>query len=147
MVRRLGGSIFRVNMIFHIALLYYRFTTAIECEGVVYPSTETFRQLALFCHHWLLAERCLPYLKYVNPFFFFFLFFVIVNKIKMPCPFLIVSQSNYLIQVVKINWHTEWQTVQIQISWLLQKPTDLDLHCLQSQGISRFSKTRVNTPV
>ena len=22
------------------------------------------------------------------------------------------------------------QTVQIQISWLLQKPTDLDLHCL-----------------
>ena len=22
------------------------------------------------------------------------------------------------------------QTVEIQISWLLQKPTDLDLHCL-----------------
>ena len=22
------------------------------------------------------------------------------------------------------------QTVQIQISWLLKKPTDLDLHCL-----------------
>ena len=44
----------------------------------------------------------------------------------------------------------------IQISWLLQKPidldlhylqrqgiTDLDLHCLQRQGISRFSRTRV----
>ena len=33
--------------------------------------------------------------------------------------------------------------MQIQISWLLQKPTDLDLHCLQSQGISGFSRTRV----
>ena len=26
--------------------------------------------------------------------------------------------------------------MQIQISWLLQKPTDLDLHCLQKQDIS-----------
>ena len=26
--------------------------------------------------------------------------------------------------------------MQIQISWLLKKPTDLDLHCLQRQGIS-----------
>ena len=33
--------------------------------------------------------------------------------------------------------------MQIQISWLLQKPTDLDLHCLQSQDISGFSRTRV----
>ena len=29
-------------------------------------------------------------------------------------------------------------------SWLLQKPADLDLHCLQRQGISGFSRTRVN---
>ena len=41
------------------------------------------------------------------------------------------------------NSNTEWQTVQIQISWLLQKPTDLDLHCLQRQGISGFSRARV----
>ena len=34
--------------------------------------------------------------------------------------------------------------MQIQISWLLQKPIDLDLHCLQRQCISGFSKTRVN---
>ena len=34
--------------------------------------------------------------------------------------------------------------MQSQISWLLQKPTDLDLHCLQRQGISGFSRTRVN---
>ena len=34
--------------------------------------------------------------------------------------------------------------MQIQISWLLQKPTDLDLDCLQRQGISRFSRTRDN---
>ena len=33
--------------------------------------------------------------------------------------------------------------MQILISWLLQKPTDLDLHCLQRLGISRFSRTRV----
>ena len=33
--------------------------------------------------------------------------------------------------------------MQIQISWLLQKPTDLDLHCLQRQGISGFSRTKV----
>ena len=37
--------------------------------------------------------------------------------------------------------------MQIQISWLLQKPTDLDLHCLQRQGISRFSRTRVKWPM
>ena len=27
----------------------------------------------------------------------------------------------------------------------LQRPTDLDLHCLQRQGISVFSRTRVKT--
>ena len=42
------------------------------------------------------------------------------------------------IQIADINSHTEWQTVQIQISWLLlQKPTDLDLHYLQKQGTAR----------
>ena len=30
-----------------------------------------------------------------------------------------------------------------QISLLLQKPTDLDLHCLLRQNISLFSRTRV----
>ena len=63
--------------------------------------------------------------------------------IKMAHPLLIFSQSDYLIQIVDINSNTEWQTVQIQIGWLLQKPTDLDLHCLQKQGISAFSMTRV----
>ena len=33
--------------------------------------------------------------------------------------------------------------MQIQISWLLQKVTDLGLHCLQRQGVSRFSRTKV----
>ena len=28
-------------------------------------------------------------------------------------------------------------------SWLLKKPTDLDLHCLQRQGISGINRTRV----
>ena len=33
--------------------------------------------------------------------------------------------------------------MQIEISWLLQKPADLDLHCLQRQGIAGFNRTRV----
>ena len=33
--------------------------------------------------------------------------------------------------------------MQIQIGWLLQKPTDLDLYSLQRQDISGFSMTRV----
>ena len=61
----------------------------------------------------------------------------------MSCPLLIFSQSDYLIQVVDTNSHFQCQIVQIQISWLLQKPTDLDLHCLQRHGISGFSWTRV----
>ena len=65
------------------------------------------------------------------------------EQIHMPRPLLTFSQSDYLIQIVDINSHTKWQTVQIQISWLLQKPTDLDLHCLQRKGISGFSRTRV----
>ena len=62
----------------------------------------------------------------------------------MPRPLPIFSESDYLIQVVDIDSNTEWQTVQIQISWLLQ-PTDLDLHCLQRQDISGFSRTRVKS--
>ena len=50
---------------------------------------------------------------------------------------------DYLIQVFDTNSNAERQTVQIQISWLLKKPTDLDLHCLQRQNISGFSRTRV----
>ena len=65
----------------------------------------------------------------------------------MPRSFLIFSQSDYLIQLDDINSHTSWQTVQIQISWLLKKPTDLDLHCLQRQDISGFSRTRVKGPI
>ena len=38
----------------------------------------------------------------------------------MPHPFQIFSQSDYLIQIADINSHTEWQKVQIQISWLLR---------------------------
>ena len=34
--------------------------------------------------------------------------------------------------------------LQVQISEFLPKPTDLDLHCLQKQVMSGFSRTRVN---
>ena len=64
--------------------------------------------------------------------------------IKMPCPLPIFNQSDYLIQNTDRNSHTEWQTMQIQISCLLQKPTDLNQHFLQRQSISRFSMWRVN---
>ena len=63
----------------------------------------------------------------------------------MALPLITLSQSESLIQIIDINADTKWQTVQIQISWLLQKPTDLDLHCLQRQSISRLSRTGVNT--
>ena len=62
---------------------------------------------------------------------------------KMPCTLLNLSQSEALIMIVDMNSYAECQTVQIQISWLLKKPTDLDLHCLQRQSISGFSRTRV----
>ena len=63
----------------------------------------------------------------------------------MPCPLLIVSQSDPLIQIVDIDSHTKWQTADSDqlASSEVKKPTDLDLHCLQRQGISRFSRTRV----
>ena len=50
-----------------------------------------------------------------------FLTFVILNKCKMSHPLLIVSRSDYLIQVVNKNSQTEWQTVQILISWPLHQ--------------------------
>ena len=65
----------------------------------------------------------------------------------MPHSLLILCQSDYLIQVLDTSPHTECQTVQIQISWLLKKPTDLDVHCLQRQRVMGFSRTRVNIEV
>ena len=60
----------------------------------------------------------------------------------MPYPLLIVSQSDCLIEIVVA---IKSQIVQIQISWLLQKQTDLDLHCLQRQGVFGISMTKVNS--
>ena len=34
-----------------------------------------------------------------------------------------------------------------EISWLLQKPTDPDLHFLQSQGITLLKETRVKIAI
>ena len=47
----------------------------------------------------------------------------------MPFPLLIVSQSDYSIQVVYSNSHTECLTVQIQIRWLLKKPIRIYIVC------------------
>ena len=58
-----------------------------------------------------------------------FLTLVLLNKLRGHTH-LIFSQLDYWNQIVDINSYTEWQIVQIQISWTLQKPTDLDLRCL-----------------
>ena len=46
------------------------------------------------------------------------LLIILTLVMLMPHQVLIFSQSDYLIQVVDMNSNTEWQTVQIQISWL-----------------------------
>ena len=61
---------------------------------------------------------------------------------QIPHPLLIVSQSDNLIQVGDTSSNTYQETVPIQISWLLLKPTDLDLHCFQRQGVSRDHQDR-----
>ena len=64
-----------------------------------------------------------------------FLTLAMLNKLRCHTHFYFpanqITWSGFLIEI-----HTFNETVQIQISWLLQKPTDLDLHCLQSQGMS-----------
>ena len=69
------------------------------------------------------------------------------NMFPLPlsCLLLIFSQSDCLVRIVPINSHTSWQTVQIQISWLLQKPTDLDLHCCKGRVYPGSALTRINT--
>ena len=59
---------------------------------------------------------------------------------KMPNPLLILSPSDYLIQLliqshILIDKHCRSRSDGF-FSWLLLKPTDLDRHCLQRQGIS-----------
>ena len=56
-----------------------------------------------------------------------------------------LQSSVYLVQIVDTYSNTEWQTVQIQISWLLKKPTDLDLFA--KHGTSRFSRKRVTQAI
>ena len=47
------------------------------------------------------------------------------KQAKTPRPPPIFSQSDHPTQAVDTNSHSQWQTVQIQTSWLLQKPTNL----------------------
>ena len=54
----------------------------------------------------------------------------------MPRPLLIVNQPDDFIQIFDTNSHSELQIVLTQISWLLHKQTDLDLHGLQKHGKS-----------
>ena len=64
---------------------------------------------------------------------------VMLNKLRCHTHFKFSAS-----QIDPVCSHTEWQTLHIQISWLLKKPTDLDLLYLQRQGISEFSRTRIN---
>ena len=61
----------------------------------------------------------------------------------MPHPLVIFSQSDYLIQVVHSNVKYLMTNSADPDQLASKKPTDLDLHCLQRQGISGFSRTRV----
>ena len=45
---------------------------------------------------------------------------VLLNKLRCHAFFQIFRLSDYLTQTADINSHAEWQTVQIQISWLLR---------------------------
>ena len=64
-------------------------------------------------HIWVKQDQGLPkILGHLNP--------CNAESIKMLHPLLLISQSDYLIQVVDIISNTEWQTAQIQISWLLR---------------------------
>ena len=45
--------------------------------------------------------------------------------------YLSLFNSVLLIGLIILNMHVVWKTVWILISWLLQKPADLDLHCFQ----------------
>ena len=63
----------------------------------------------------------------------------------MPCPLVIVSHSVRWINIVNTNSQTKQQTMQIQISWLLQKPTDLDQHCLQRKAYQGAAKLGSST--
>ena len=62
-------------------------------------------------NHWLIKFCCLHNTLFLHT----------TEYIKMQCPFLTVRQSVCLmIQFADTNSHTKWQTVQIQISWLLR---------------------------
>ena len=67
-----------------------------------------------------------------------------LNKLRCHARFWLLANQIILIHVVDAKSQTEWQTVQIQII-CLQNLTYQDLHCLQRQSISRFSRTRVNS--
>ena len=41
------------------------------------------------------------------------------------------AHPSCMIPFVTLDTRAQWKTVWIMISWLLQKPTDLDLHCFQ----------------
>ena len=69
------------------------------------------------------------------------------EETKMSRPFPIPWRSVFLVrsEVLGMCSHTQWQAVRIVIRWLLQRPTNLDLHCLQRQGMFGFSRTRFNS--
>ena len=63
-----------------------------------------------------------------------FLTLVMLNKIKMPRPLLISSQSDYLIRFFDRN--STYSMTNNADPAQLASPTDLDLHCFLRQGMS-----------
>ena len=64
---------------------------------------------------------------------------VMLHKLKKPHPLPIFSQSDYFLQSCCYKF-TYLRTNSADPN---QKLTDLDLHCLQRQGIFGYSRTRV----
>ena len=59
--------------------------------------------------------------------------------IKMPHPLLIFCQSDYLVQIVDTKSYLMTNSADPD-----HLTSDLDIHCLQKQGICESSRTRVN---
>ena len=66
---------------------------------------------------------------------------VMLNKVRCYARFWFPANQITWSGFFDRNSHFQWQTVQIQISWL-QKPTDLDLHCLLRQDMLCSARER-----
>ena len=110
-----------------VIVLVYSVLCASFFQQMYYPvSGHSLESLILYCTHILAPNRQLILI-------FFFLF--------SPKKYICKLYSDHKINPGPAEpWYTLFlQTVQIQISWLLKKPFDLDLHCLSFSLVNCIS--------